>query len=328
MAPFDEKTREQAHELLRKPSGTKDLLVELTSLAQTNKIEKSEIPEIITALQSTIDALKLVLKPESSESGLAREWATSIKENGAVFMHGKLHPYWFGGEEELPPVPIHEPGYQDFGHINVEKPKSTSGVSPNGDLLSGISSTTKVLIRNYNTQYLILSPPVNPDFKPNSLLMREMDKLIYEEGLGSKNISTDMQRESKLGGYAKYCENTLNGKFKQSLREISFMCWADSNQTKLGSGQKNMVSWRGDSEPIPVELNIFMPEQLSRVLYTQMTKNPKVLMSLIKELYPKTSGEYPMIIVKGENIVFIQDVDPLERGVSNVMKNSPQQKIT
>jgi len=256
---------------------------------------------------------------ENSES-IASEWAKLIREKGAALLHGKLNPYWF--DDSSTPQPIREPPFADHGQINIAPIDIYHGAPPN--------TVTRIVDADIYThhndqhaiQYLIMSQPVNPNFQPDHVLLKQMNELIFQEGAGSPNITQAMKLQSSLNSYSQYNTEKLGGKFSSNWREISWIFWADQNQTKIGTEQKNIVSWRGD-DAINVNFHIFLPDSEADNLFIQMQTHPDEIQHLLGILYPKITGDYPLKTIKGNTLEIIRDVDPLEENFSRVVRESP-----
>jgi len=255
-----------------------------------------------------------------SNESIASEWAQKIRDHGAVLMHGKLNPYWFN--DDLTPQPIHEPGFGDQGKINMLITRFSS-VSPNGDISAQIISTDKP---SEGVQYLILSPPIDPNFKPNESLIKQMNDILFKEGYGSPNITDAMRNEYCSKEYSSYNRDQLGGKFTGAWREISWVFWADPNQTKVGPDQQNIVSWR-TKDPLQVNMNIFLNDKDATLLFSQMQNNPSALQELMNLLYPKIAGKYPLKIAEGDTIKILNDISLPVKDISKVASAAITQKI-
>lgn len=252
---------------------------------------------------------------ENNES-IASEWAKLIKAKGAALVHGKLNSYWF--DDSGTPQPIHEPPFEDHGTINLTDNKFYHGSAPNP--INGILDASRNA--DPTTQYLIMSQPVDPNFEPDQALLKRLNDLIYREGWGSPNITREMKRQTKLKGCTDYNTERLGGRFSSAWREISWVFFADQNQTKIGEDKKNIVSWRGDYS-INVNLCIFLPNEEAIHLFTQIQTHPDELQHLLGILYPKITGEYPLKTIHGNTLKLIRDVDPVETSFSHIIEGAP-----
>lgn len=311
--------------MLARPSGAKDLLIELTNLARSEKIKAEEVPEIINALQSTIDALKIVLKPETTETATASEWAKIIKNDGVAFLSGKLNPFWF--DESSIPKPLHDPGYSSHGAINTNL-SIGEGEMPNGtatDKIAQFSAAT--ILNNRDVGYLIISRVIEALFKEDLNQSKNFKKMIME-GAQTKDLPSEIRRNHQNAEFSKYYSNNLSPKIRDNYRQISFMFWTDAQQPLVGDPGVPMLSWRGErgdrsyDRPLQATLNIFLPSEQAESIFKEMQEHPKSLLELVPTLYPKTrSDQYPLRISNMKSLHAIVDFDSITTNTLDSMRS-------
>ena len=329
MAPFDGKDLHNARELLGEKRGPEDLLNELTTLVQNGGIERTDVPEIITSLQKTVEALKKILKPKTSESATASEWVKTIKDDGVAFISGKLNPFWF--DESDTPKPIHDPGYSSHGAINTNL--SGGGEMPNGKATDKIAQFSAAVIQNNrDTGYLIMSREIDPHFNEDLELSREFSRLV-REGVQSKDMPLKIRSNHQNAEFSKYSSNNLGPKIRNKYRQVSFMFWTDAQQPLVGDPAIPMLSWRGErgdksyDRPLQATLNIFLPSEQAESIFSEMQEHPKYLLELVATLYPKTKSEqYPLKTSDVKLLHTISDFDSITAKVLDSMR-SPKKVI-
>lgn len=248
--------------------GDKDLAIELLGILH-GPTSKNKSPHPTQAVQE-----------ESTSEKLIQEWVNSIRQFGDAHVHGKLNPFWFDKSETPSPLTT-DPPYTDHGEINHQHPNLTHGAHPTADILININSHSK----DKETQYLILSAPVNPQATPNPKLVKEYHEKVFAGEFPRKGPEYEADRIQNLNTY-----NTkiLGDRFKTPWREITWQFWI-SNQP-LVAGSRN-------SSPTPVRFNIFLPNDLATKVFSEMKSHPKLVRELFASLYPKTHDpKNPLII--------------------------------